>query len=99
VTAPLSDLCQATAADPPAARRGAARSSLLAMLRQADMQWHSQQRAWLLSLSPGHQAPGLGLASGLGAGSRVRVWVRVRVGLGLDDCTAVFMHQRDRFEA
>ena len=45
VTAPLSDLCQATAAEPPAARRSAARSSLLAMLRQADMQWHAQQRA------------------------------------------------------
>ena len=45
MTAPLSDLCHAAAADPPPARRGPARSSLLAMLQQADMQWHAHQRA------------------------------------------------------
>ena len=48
MTAPLSDLCQATAyADraPPGQGQAAARSALLAMLRQADLQWHSHQRA------------------------------------------------------
>ena len=47
MTAPLSDLCHAAAAHPAPADWGgaAARSSLLAMLRQADLQWHAHQRA------------------------------------------------------
>ena len=45
VTAPLSDLRHAAAADPPAQQRSDARNALLAMLQQADMQWHAQQRA------------------------------------------------------
>ena len=46
VTGPLSDLCHAAAADPPPAQRSAARSSLLAMLHQAELQWHAHQGAF-----------------------------------------------------